>query len=63
MVLMVDGSRQNLLTAIKSLMAWYSALYCPSNHSDVNANAMENQIKQLFDVWNELSVPINPVIV
>jgi hypothetical protein len=28
-------------------MAWYSGLYRPSNHSDINANAMENHIKTL----------------
>jgi hypothetical protein len=27
------------------LLAWYSGLYCPSNHSDINAN--ENHIKHL----------------
>ena len=30
------------------LTAWYSVLYCPSNHSDINANEMENLIKHLM---------------
>ena len=39
MLQMVISSLPNLLSA------WYSALYCPSYHSDVNANAIENRIK------------------
>jgi hypothetical protein len=38
-LLMVISSLPNLLTA------WYSALYCPSNYSDINANVFENLIK------------------
>ena len=30
------------------LTAWYSALYCPTNHSDVNENIIENQIKHFM---------------
>ena len=37
MLLMVISSLPNLLTA------WYSALYCPSNHTDNNANVFENR--------------------
>ena len=39
---MVISSLPNLLTA------WYSALYCPSNHSDINANVIENLIKHFM---------------
>ena len=39
---MVISSLPNLLTA------WSSALYCPSNHSDINANVIENLIKYLM---------------
>jgi hypothetical protein len=28
-------------------MAWYSGLYCPSNHSHINANEMVNHIQHL----------------
>jgi hypothetical protein len=41
-MLVVISSLQNLLTA------WYSALYCPSNHSDINANVIENLIKHFM---------------
>jgi hypothetical protein len=39
MLPMVISSLPNLLTV------WYSALHCASNHSDINANVFENQIK------------------
>ena len=42
MLLMVISSLPNMLTA------WYSALYCPSNHSDINANVFENLIKHFM---------------
>jgi hypothetical protein len=42
MLLMVISSLPNLLTA------WYSALYCSSNHSDINANVIENLIKHFM---------------
>jgi hypothetical protein len=42
MLLMVISSLPNLLTA------WYSALYFPSNHSDINANVIENLIKHFM---------------
>jgi hypothetical protein len=42
MLLMVISSLPKLLTA------WYSALYCPSNHSDINANVFENLIKHFI---------------
>ena len=42
MPLMVIGSLSNWLTA------WYSALHCPSNHSDINANVIKNLIKNLM---------------
>jgi hypothetical protein len=38
-LLMVISSLPNLLTA------WYSTLHCTSNHSDINANVIENVIK------------------
>jgi hypothetical protein len=34
-----------VMKAVKLLTAWYWALYCPSNYSDVNANVIENLIK------------------
>jgi hypothetical protein len=37
---MVISSLPNLITA------WYSALYCPSNHSDINANVIKNRRKK-----------------
>jgi hypothetical protein len=42
-------------------MAWYLGLYCPSNCSDINANAIENHIKllsskQYHDFKTHLSV-------
>ena len=37
----------NSLTTVRSLMAWYRGLYCLSNHSDINADAIENHIKHL----------------
>ena len=41
-----------LLKVISSLpdllIAWYSARYCPSNHSDINANVIENLIKHFM---------------
>ena len=42
MLPMVISSLPNLLTA------WYSALHCPSNHSDINANVIENLIKHFM---------------
>ena len=42
MLLMVISSLQKLLTA------WYSALDCPSNHYDINANVIENLIKHFM---------------
>ena len=36
MLLMVISSLPNLLTV------WYSALYCPSNHSDINTNVIKH---------------------
>ena len=42
MLWMVIGILPNLLTA------WYSALYCPSNHSDINANVIKNLIKHFM---------------
>jgi hypothetical protein len=36
LMLLIISSPPNLLTA------WYSALCCPSNHSDINANVFEN---------------------
>ena len=42
MLLMVISCLPNLLTA------WYSALYCPSNYFDINANVFENRIKHLM---------------
>ena len=42
MLLMVITSLPNLLTV------WHSALYCPSNHSDINANVFENRIKHFM---------------
>jgi hypothetical protein len=42
MLLMVISSLPNLLTA------WYSALYCPFNHSDINANELVNPIKHFM---------------
>ena len=30
------------------LTAWYSGLYCPSNHSDISANVIENLIKHII---------------
>jgi hypothetical protein len=30
------------------LTAWYSTFYCPSNHADINANVIENQIKHFM---------------
>ena len=50
MLLMVISSLPNLLTA------WYSALYCPSNHSDINANVLEHLIKHLMKA-HELMLP------
>ena len=47
MLLLVISSLPNLLTA------WYSALYCPSNHIDINANVIENLIKHFMRA-NEL---------
>ena len=41
-LLMVISSLPNLLTA------WYSALYCPSNHSHINANVIKNLIKHFM---------------
>ena len=40
-LLLVISSLPNLVTA------WYSALYCPSNHSDINANVKYNQTLSL----------------
>ena len=42
MLLLAVSSLPNLLTA------WYSALNCPSNHSDINANEFENLIKHFM---------------
>ena len=42
MLLMVISSLPKLLTT------WYSALYCPCNHSDINANVFENVIKHFM---------------
>ena len=42
MLPMVISSLPNVLTA------WYSALYCPSNHSDINANVIRNLIKHFM---------------
>jgi hypothetical protein len=42
MLLLVISSLPNVLTA------WYSALYCPSNHSDINANVFENLIEHFM---------------
>ena len=42
MLLMVISSLPNLLTA------WYSALYCPSNHSNMNANVFKNRFKHFM---------------
>ena len=50
---MVISSLPNLLTA------WYLALYCPSNHSDINANVIDNLIKHLMTahelMWRNIS--------
>ena len=40
MLLMVISNLPNVITA------WYSALYCPSNHSDINANVIKNRRKK-----------------
>jgi hypothetical protein len=42
MLLMVISSLPNVLTA------WYSALYCPYHHSDINTNVVENLIKHFM---------------
>ena len=42
LLLLVISSLPNLHTAL------YSALYCPSNNSDINANVFENLIKHLM---------------
>ena len=42
MLLMIISSLPNLLNA------WYSALYCPSDHSDINADVNENLIKHFM---------------
>jgi hypothetical protein len=42
MRLLVISSLPNLLTT------WYSALHCPSNHSDSNANVIKNLIKHFM---------------
>ena len=42
MLLMVISSLPNLITA------WYSTLYCPSNHSDINENVIEYLIKHFM---------------
>ena len=42
MLLLVISSLPNWLTA------WYSALYCSSSHSDINANVFENLIKHFM---------------
>ena len=42
MLPMVISSLPNLLTT------WYSALNCPSNHSNINTNVIESQIKQFM---------------
>ena len=48
----VFGRLQALMLVINSLpnllTAWYSALYCPSTHSDINANVIENRIKHFM---------------
>jgi hypothetical protein len=47
MLLMVISSPPNLLTA------WYSALYCPSNHSDINANVVKKSNQTLRESPHE----------
>ena len=42
LLLLVISSLPNLLNA------WYSALYCPSDHSDINADVNENLIKHFM---------------
>jgi hypothetical protein len=42
MLLLVISNLPNLLTA------WYSPLYSPSNHYDINANVFENLIKHFM---------------
>ena len=42
MLLLVISNLPNLLTA------WYSALYCPSNHSDINTNLIGKLIKHFM---------------
>ena len=42
MLLMVINSLPILLTA------WYSALYCPFNNSDINANVIKNRFKHFI---------------
>ena len=51
-LVMVIRFLQALMLVISSLLnlltVWYSALYCPSNHSDINANVFENLIKHFM---------------